>query len=94
MKLRTFARQFTINFHNCLYSPTDGHILSSSDGNSLHTHIILSINKSVTFRSLHDDATEYTKNLVNWYHPKTQLRSVNDTLLTPKRKRTVKYGRR
>ena len=49
---------------------------------------------TITFKSLHDDAPEYIQNLVNRYHPRRQLRSVNDTLLTPNRNRTVKYGRR
>ena len=42
----------------------------------------------------YDDAPEYIQNLVNRYHPRRQLRSVNDILLTPNRNRTVKYGRR
>ena len=49
---------------------------------------------TITFKSLHDDAPEYIQNLVNRYHPRRQLRSVNDTLITPNRNRTVKYGRR
>ena len=49
---------------------------------------------TITFKFLHDDAPEYIQNLVNRYHPRRQLRSVNDTLLTPNRNRTVKYGRR
>ena len=49
---------------------------------------------TITFKSLHDDAPEYIQNLVNRYYPRKQLRSVNDTLLTPNRNRTVKYGRR
>ena len=49
---------------------------------------------TITFKSLHDDAPEYIQNLVNRYHPRRQLRSVNDILLTPNGNRTVKYGRR
>ena len=49
---------------------------------------------TITFKLLHDDAPEYIQNLVNRYHPRRQLRSMNDTLLTPNRNRTVKYGRR
>ena len=49
---------------------------------------------AITFKSLHDDAPEYIQNLLNRYNPRRQLRSVNDTLLTPNRNRTVKYGRR
>ena len=50
--------------------------------------------KLLTFKSLHDDSPEYIQNLVNRYHPRRQLRSVKDTLLTPNRNRTVQYGRR
>ena len=49
---------------------------------------------TITIKSLHDDAPEYVQNLVNRYHPRRQLRSVNDTLCTPNRNRTVIYGRR
>ena len=49
---------------------------------------------TITFKSLHDDAPEYIQNLVNRYHSRRQLRSVNDTLLTTNRNRTIKYGRR
>ena len=49
---------------------------------------------TITFKSLHDDAPEYIRNLMNRYHPRRLLRSVNDTLLTPNKNRTVKYDRR
>ena len=55
---------------------------------------IINVLLTITFKSLHDDAPEYIQNLVNRYHPRRQLRSVNDILLTPNRNRTVKYGRR
>ena len=48
----------------------------------------------IAFNALHDQAPGYIQELLDWYHPSRPLRSASTTSLTPRRHRTVSYGRR
>ena len=46
------------------------------------------------FNALHDQAHGYIQELLDWYRPSKPLRSASTTSPTPRRHRTVSYGRR
>ena len=47
-----------------------------------------------TYKSLKNEAPSYISDLLNWYHPNRPLRSANTTSITPKRYKSVRYGKR
>ena len=48
----------------------------------------------ITFKSLHNTAPSYLRELLNWYTPNRPLRSASTTSLVPNRNRTIRTGRR
>ena len=48
----------------------------------------------IAFSALHDQAPGYIQELLDWYRPSRPLRTESTTSLTPRRHRTVGYGRR
>lgn len=48
----------------------------------------------LTFKALHNVAPQYICELLNWYKPTRNLRSINTTSLVPNRNKTVRYGKR
>ena len=47
-----------------------------------------------TYKSLKNEAPSYISDLLNWYQPNRPLRSANTTSITPKRYKSVRYGKR
>ena len=47
-----------------------------------------------TYKSVKSEAPSYISDLLNWYQPNRPLRSANTTSITPKRYKSVQYGKR
>ena len=46
------------------------------------------------YNALHGQAPAYINDMINWYHPRRPLRSANVPSLTPRKHRTIRFGKR